>query len=156
MDKMNFKEFLNEGAVYKNGGHTTYSNHRKDYVKINDASLVAVKAALKYDEVEKKIKAFLNNAQEDVSFDGKMRVYGTYKDGKEVIAYLPFVASGVMTKDLIADYKDEFEVGDEYYTNWCAIVNLNSGKVIDVTREDDNEIYYEYSDAVRAIKGEQF
>lgn len=153
---MKFKDFLNEGAVHKTSGHVVYSNHRSDYTKVNDTSLAAVKAALEYNETEKKIKASLNKGQEDVTFEGNLRVYGTHKEGDEVIAYLPFVVSGNMDKDLIDGYEDEFEVDDEYYTNWCAIVSLNSGKVLDVVREDDNDLHYEYSDAVKAVKGEKF
>lgn len=153
---MKFIDFLNEGAVHKMGTHVVYSNHREHYKKVDAISLAAVKAALEYNETEKKIKAFLNKAQEDVNFEGNLRVYGTHKEGDEVIAYLPFVVSGIMDADLIDGYEDEFEEDDEYYTNWCAIVSLNSGKVLDVTRENDNDLHYEYSDAVKAIKGEKF
>ena len=144
-------------SVHKSFGNVLYSNHKRDYTKVNDASLSAVKAALKDDNAaEKKIKDALVKAQEDVTFEGNLRVYGTHKEGDEIIAYLPFIVSGVMDKDLIDGREDEFEVGDEYYTNWCAIVSLNSGKVLDVIREDDNDLHYEYSDAEKAVKGEKF
>ena len=71
---MKFIDFLNEGAVHKMGTHAVYSNHREHYKKVDAISLAAVKAALEYNETEKKIKAFLNKAQEDVNFEGNLRV----------------------------------------------------------------------------------
>lgn len=153
---MKFKSFLKENVVVKTGNSTYYSNYINHYKKIDSDGMRAVRSVFSEKSLEKDIKSHLKQDGEYVHLkNGSVRVYGTHKEGDEVIVYLQCVVYGEMDEDYIDQYSDDFKIGDIYYTNWCVIASLNTGKVLDAMREDDNSLHTSYKAAYNNLIGEK-
>lgn len=73
--------------------------------------------------------------------DSTLSIYGTYKDGDTVYAYLQYVFSDEIDEESLEAYDDVFNEGDTVYSNGYAIFNLNSGKFVTAGNEEANELH---------------
>ncbi len=131
---MKFSEFLLTESTGK--WDTPYPNDV--YKKINKESLLAVKAvATRKDVADAFDKYFAEEVPYDVKFlRDTVSVYGTYKEGNIVYAYLQYVIQYDVDETFSNETDGEFEVGDIVYMSGYAIVNMNSGKFLAAGQEE--------------------
>jgi hypothetical protein len=158
---MKFSEFLNESKkTYSYDNGTGADNSPQSFKKITPDSLKAVKAVLSKSEIVSAIEKELK----DVHFGAPtlvkdtVSVYGTGKEGSKEVAYVQFIIKDEIDEESLKDFGEDqgFEAGDIYYTNWRALFNLKNGKIIDVTREEANDLHTKLSDAKKTISSNVF
>lgn len=127
-------------------------NFTDPYTKVDKDGIKAVKAALDKDDVIDAIEKEMNKWQGSHNaelIDSSIGIYGTYKDGDTVYAYLQFIYSSEYTEEDAEQFGDE--EGDTFFSNGFAIFNLNSGKIENCGNEEANEPYDTLKDALKQI-----
>lgn len=133
-----------------------YSCNIKNTNPLTEQQLIEFKSNFSKMLVEREIEEVLvfDRDSSKTNFElGSSRISGI----KHNDVYIQFVIVDEIQRDwlLYDDFGlgDKFKAGDLYYTNYRALIDIRTGKVLDVDREDDNEFHSTEDEALSKIQG---